>query len=319
MDDRKVSGKTPIVSVILPTYNRAFTIRSSIESVLAQTYADFELIVVDDGSTDGTGDILKTIKDQRLKIIHSPENRGAAAARNLGIKASQADLIAFQDSDDLWAPHKLAVQVGRAAQAGRATGVIYSSFRWRRGKRQGLTPSRFRAALRHTGLRRYRLDGDLWQALLCGNFITTQTALVSKAYLIEAGGFDERLARLQDWDLWLRLSRRCTFKYINEPLVELNSDTYGISSNRTALIEAFEIIIAKHHHNVRARRKILAGRDYAMGTCCLEQGHPAQARRYFREALDQAPFTAAYWLAACKSLLILKSKRQACPRWDVEE
>ena len=114
MDNRKVSGKTPIVSVILPTYNRAFTIRSSIESVLAQTYADFELIVVDDGSTDGTGDILKTIKDQRLKIIHSPENRGAAAARNLGIKASQADLIAFQDSDDLWAPHKLAVQVGRA-------------------------------------------------------------------------------------------------------------------------------------------------------------------------------------------------------------
>src|SRR3989344_1865760 len=98
------------VSVVLPTYNRAHTLERAVRSVLNQTHKDFELIVVDDGSTDNTRDIVVSFADGRIRYIKHESNKGVAEARNTGIGASRASLIAFQDSDDEWLPHKLALQ-----------------------------------------------------------------------------------------------------------------------------------------------------------------------------------------------------------------
>ena len=110
---RIVMNKNPTVSVIIPTYNRAHLVDRAIQSVLNQTYKDFELIIVDDGSTDNTEDIIKEFqkKDERIKYIRHEENRGGSAARNTGIKAAKGEYIAFLDSDDEWLPIKLGRQI----------------------------------------------------------------------------------------------------------------------------------------------------------------------------------------------------------------
>ena len=100
-----------MISVIIPTYNREKLIMPAIDSVLKQTYQDIELIVVDDGSTDRTVELLKTIKDPRFYFVQTERNSGAPAARNIGIKQSKGEYIAFHDSDDIWMPHKLEKQL----------------------------------------------------------------------------------------------------------------------------------------------------------------------------------------------------------------
>ncbi|MFC1878438.1 glycosyltransferase family 2 protein [Chloroflexota bacterium] len=302
MDELKSPYPRPIVSVILPTFNRAASLERAIRCVLAQTFSDFELIVIDDGSTDGTPQIVKTINDRRLHFLRLPVNRGAAAARNLGIKESHAGLIAFQDSDDIWSPDKLAVQIESIKQINPKTGVLYSSFRWQSGQRQGITPANTRTVLSRFGLARHRLEGDLRQALLRGNFITTQTALVKRECLDSAGGFDKRLARLQDWDLWLRIAQHYQFHYIDRPLVRTYRSSKRISADENALLRAFDLLLSKHRHDKQAYNEISAQRCYALGSLYMRKNRPSPARNHLWRALRQSPLTAVYWLAALASL-----------------
>ena len=115
----------PAVSVIIPTFNRAYCLRRSIDSVLAQTFTDFELIVVDDGSTDNTSALLETIGDPRLRVLRHPTNKGVAGAINTGIRNAKAAIIALQDSDDEWVETKLEYQMEVMRTADDKLGVIY--------------------------------------------------------------------------------------------------------------------------------------------------------------------------------------------------
>ena len=108
----------PPVSVVIPAYNRVDSIRVAVESVLRQSWTDFELLVVDDGSTDGTREAVRAIPDPRLRLIETPRNMGASAARNLGIEEARGDWVAFQDSDDEWLPLKLEKQMARLQAPG---------------------------------------------------------------------------------------------------------------------------------------------------------------------------------------------------------
>ena len=121
-------AEKPTVSIIIPTYNRAHLIDRSIQSVLNQTYQDFELIVVDDGSTDNTEDIIRQFqeKDKRIKYIKHDKNKGGSAARNTGIKNSRGEYIAFQDSDDEWFPEKLEKQIEIIECTDPKVGIVYS-------------------------------------------------------------------------------------------------------------------------------------------------------------------------------------------------
>lgn len=125
-------GLPPHVSIILPTHNRPSTLTQSIQSVLDQTCKDFELIIVDDGSTDNTKSIVESISDDRMRYVHSSKNKEAGAARNIDIRASYGEILAFQDSDDMRKGHKLEIQVESLSVLNHSWGMVYSDMLWLR-------------------------------------------------------------------------------------------------------------------------------------------------------------------------------------------
>ena len=203
--------------MITAAYNHVQFVRQSVESVLNQTYRDFEHIVVDDGSSDGTAEVLKTFGD-RIKYIRQ-ENRGTQAAINAGIRESTGEYIAILDSDDAWLPHKLERQLPVFEEFPKTT-VVYS----------------------HA----YAIDGNgemkegdvllggplnsetAFDDLLRHNPIPVLTAVIKRGCLDELGGFTETLRALSDWDLWIRISTRRRFVFIPEPLA-----LYRIHGNNT--------------------------------------------------------------------------------------
>lgn len=218
---------TPFISIVIPTYNRARFLGRSVRSVLNQTYKNFEVIVADDASTDDTAEIIKTFKDDRIRYIRHESNAGAAAARNTGIKVSRGEYVAFQDSDDEWLPEKLEKQMALFEQVSTETGVVYTGFwRVRNNQKTYIPPD---------GIK--QKEGYIHRELLKRNFVSTQTVVVKKECLEKSGLFDERLPRLQDWELFIRLSKLYEFKYVAEPLVIAYFTPESISAKKDALIE----------------------------------------------------------------------------------
>ncbi len=301
------------VSVILPTYNRAHLVARAVQSVLSQTYRDFELVVVDDASDDNTRDVLSQFTDQRLCYIRHPERRGAAAARNTGIDVSQGEYIAFQDSDDEWLPEKLAQQLKMIMQAGPETGVIYCRFqRVYEGKRS-YYPSVLRTGISHLPLATRKLSGELYLALLQGNWITTQTALVRRVCFEQSGSFDPQLKRFQDWDLWLRLAQYYRFGYLGHVLVRTYFSPDSLSADSDTLIPAFERLIRKHATGTRLGRYLVAQYWYALGSYACREGQRNQGVYHFIRAVRLCPFNMTYWLAALAAMVGLPVYARLAP------
>ena len=191
----------PSISVILPTYNRASVLNRAIASVLAQTEADFELIVVDDGSTDETDRVLAKIHDSRIRLIRSEVNRGGNWARNRGVEASRAELVAFLDSDDSYLEHKLEVILSLFAEH-PSIDVWVDSFVCRDERDRGKPDKK---KINPDGC-----EGEAFRAAVFERRIAKATTALSmrKKALVEVGLFDETLRRRQDLDVILRLSRR---------------------------------------------------------------------------------------------------------------
>ncbi|MBW2606227.1 MAG: glycosyltransferase family 2 protein [Deltaproteobacteria bacterium] len=236
--------KKPEVSIILPTFNRVHYIERSIISLLKQVYQDFEIIVVDDGSTDQTAQLVSQIRDHRVQCVQHPQNRGANAARNTGVRLARGNYVAFQDSDDEWLPEKLAVQLSALKAAGEKVRVAFSSF-WRiNGEKKILIPK--------AGRRMQSCIKNWHKDLLEGNLITTQALLVERDLLYEAGLFDETLPRFQDWELVLRLSKLTPFLYINQPLFRVYTSPDSISENKGIYYQSIEQVIQKHQESFDA-------------------------------------------------------------------
>lgn len=215
----------PMVSVILPTYNRASLIARSLESVLNQSFADFEVLVVDDGSTDETASVVAEFCDPRVNYIRLPNNAGAAAARNVGIRISKGRFLAFQDSDDEWLPENLAKHMSVFEQNSHKLGVVYSD------------------------MERIRLDGTagyhVSPAIVSGRLVNRstqfyqtynlgiQSTVMKRECMDVVGCFNEALPALEDLELFLRLSKRFDFSRIPEALVRYY-ETDGLSKERLA-------------------------------------------------------------------------------------
>jgi GT2 family glycosyltransferase len=194
----------PLISIIMPVYNGERFIQEAIDSVLAQTENDFELIIVDDGSTDATLAILETYGD-RLTILRQ-QNSGHAAARNAAAKISRGHWIAMIDADDLWHPEKLAHQL---AVSGDADLVYTAALNFEDSSRVDHTT--FADGNCH--------NGDVFDQLLLDNFITHSSILMKRDAFLQAGGYDESLKTTCDWDLWLRMSASgCRFQGTPAPL-----------------------------------------------------------------------------------------------------
>lgn len=202
----------PKVSVIIPTYNRASMLKEAIQSVLDQTYTDYEIIVIDDGSTDSTREVVDGLKQRSGRVTYLyQENKGRSAARNHGINLATGNYIAFLDADDKFLPQKLYTQV-HALDDKPEYGMTYSYSIAinERGRilREGGNPAKI------------RLSGWIYPELLFikGTIITTPTVMVRASVLREIGGFDETMHTCEDLDLWRRIARRYKVFQIEEPL-----------------------------------------------------------------------------------------------------
>lgn len=203
--DADADGDAPLVSVVIPAYNRAATIRRAVASVLAQDYAPLEVIVVDDGSTDRTAAAVEAIGDARVRLVIQG-NAGVAAARNRGVAEARGALIAFLDSDDEWLPGKLAAQVALFRRGPRALGLVYTGF-----EQVGPQGSVTAHAARHRGW--------IYRDLLQRNVVTGcgSTAMFRRSALEMVGGFDPALPANEDYDLVLRVARFFMADCVSEP------------------------------------------------------------------------------------------------------
>ena len=217
-----------LVSVIIPAFNAQDSIAATLESVLCQTWSRFEAIVVDDGSTDRTAEIVEQIarKDNRVRIYHQ-KNGGVADARNRGIRESAGNWIAPLDADDIWTPEYLESEIRKAQQASDRVAVIYS---WStRIDLEGLTlPGVSASAVR----------GKVLSTLLCHNFLGNGSCtLIRRSALESVGGYHQRFSPTEDWDLYLRLAEHYEFVPVQRFLVKYRQGPQSASSNQEAMAD----------------------------------------------------------------------------------
>jgi len=242
-----------MISVIIPTYNRGYLLARAIRSVVNQTYQNFEIIVIDDGSTDDTEEIMKKFHDERITYLRHENNKGAASARNTGIRAAKGEYIAFLDSDDEWLPKKLEKQIKILKSTSSKIGVVYTGF-WRI-----MGHKKFYVPVPEISPK----EGNVYNNILCGKFLVdTPAAIVKKVCFKKVGMFDESLPALEELDLWIKISKYYHFKYIAEPLFISYYTSGSISVNRLISCKAMKSILKKHFKEFRKNRKALANFCY---------------------------------------------------------
>ncbi len=214
-----------MVSVVIPSYNREKVIARSIGSVLNQTWKEFEVIVVDDASSDDTARVVTSIKDSRIRYIRLEENKGAGGARNAGVGMAKYDYIAFQDSDDEWLPTKLEKQMEKMLEHGADYGMIYCRFggKKRDSEQRFIFPS-------YQDFPKEVLSGDMLQRLLRQNVIGTPVMLLKKACFKAVGGFDEQLRCLEDYEFALRFAARYRIGFVDECLLEVHKEENSVGT-----------------------------------------------------------------------------------------
>lgn len=218
-----------MISIVLPSFNRAQVLPKAVESILRQTYKDFELIIVDDGSTDNTADVVKNFNDDRIVYVRQ-ENAGACVARNNGIEHSRGEYIAFQDSDDIWHEDKLEKQL-KTIQDKNADIVFCRMNRMSGGKKIGLVSNYFK-------------EGFLSKDVMPMS-IGTQT-LVGKSIVFKQEKFDPEMPRFQEFELLVRAQKNYSIYCMEEPLVDYHLQNDSISANASSIMAAWRLILKKH-------------------------------------------------------------------------
>ncbi len=273
-----MNAAAPRVSVVVPVWNGERTLGATLDSVLAQTCRDFELLVIDDGSTDGTAALVAALADREPRVqLHRFENRGLAASRNRGIRLARGAFVAFVDADDLWKPARLERQLAALAAA-PAAGLAYSLTDCINDAGQRLGPGSHIVA-----------EGRVYERLLAWNFLDSgSSVLVRRAVFDAAGLFDESLQAAEDWDLWLRIAWGHEFACVARADILYRISASAMSSQITRQQSACEQVFA----NALARLPPGAVRD-ALGC----EGR-ANLSRYFtaRALAGGAPRLAfGYW------------------------
>jgi len=277
----------PLVSVIIPTYNNRADVADAIESALAQTYPRCEVIVVDDGSTDGTADALRERYGNRIRLIVQA-NAGAAAARNSGIRAAQGEFIHFCDSDDRLVPHKVQAAWELFRQQPEIA-LVYTFAKI-------VLPD----DVTEVPLPDFTLpSGDIFCQLLyeVGNFVGTSTVMVRRQAVLDVGGFNETMGITHDWDLWLRLAARWPFAAINEVQMIYRKRPGSLASDEIRLAEGrLDVIQHARHYprraeclDDRAYNAYEASRHHKLAILYWQVGRRADARRALRDAIRLDP------------------------------
>lgn len=212
------------VSIILPTYNRERLLGAAIESVLSQTYPYFELLIVDDGSTDGTESLVKGYSDERISYYRMQENGGQSKARNYGIKKAKYQYLAFEDSDDIWYPDKLEKQMKAMLSAPEGVGIVYHKVKYE-------TEEYGTVIVPSEQIPIEKKNGDIFEQLLRGNMIGMPTILVKRKCIDEVGVLNESFKCLEDYEWFLRITLKYKVLFLDEVLLDAGCSDLGVSSN----------------------------------------------------------------------------------------
>lgn len=246
-----------MISVIIPTFNRASLISRAVKSVINQTYRDIEIVVVDDASTDNTEDVIREIDCPFLHYIKLEENGGACRARNIGIKNAKGEYVSFLDSDDQWETDKLEKQMHFLLE--KDAEMVACNFWYEKdgNKKVYIDP-------KHSEEFRF-------EELLNANCITTGAILIKKETILSIGGFDEEMPRYQDWDLVLNVAKYTKIYFLKEPLLTLYFQKNSItnSTSKSKKYYALERMFKKNRMYILNDKKAYAHFCWSMGLYSL--------------------------------------------------
>ncbi|MDY7013342.1 MAG: glycosyltransferase family A protein [Cyanobacteriota bacterium] len=296
----------PLVSVVIPTYNAEAFIERTLNAVLAQTYQNLEILVVNDGSRDRTAEIVSAIAqcDRRVIVLEQP-NSGVAAARNLGIQHARGEFIAPIDADDLWYPQNLEKQVQCFLHSDPNVGLVYA---WSVDIDKNDNPTgEFRAA---------KIEGNVYKTLICHNFLGNASAtLMRRSCLEQIGGYNSQLREqkaqgCEDWDLYLRLAERYPFRVVPEFLIGYRKIPSSMSRDYRQMARSHRLMLQA----VRQKSPQIPAVLYRLSCSSFylylarqshQYGSPSQTLFWLREAI-RADFITPLWRYGWY-LLLLKS------------
>lgn len=299
----------PKVSVIILTRNRAHLVQRAIESALAQTFQDFEIIVVDDASEDDTAAVVMGISDPRVHYRKNQSNLGEARSRNAGIACARGEYIAFLDDDDTWLPEKLAAQVSLLDTLPAKVGAVYTSY-IRVDVATGATGATVRAEKR----------GNLSSELCEQNWVGLSTILVRRECFDKVGGFDEELGFGTDYDMWIRIGRDYEFEAISRPLVRYAVHSTQMSGNTRTILRGKEHQLHKYRDYFAVNRRSYGRYLLSLGVLYCYNGEAGRGRAILLRALRAYPFEPRIYanlLLACfgaETFVYVKSLKERLQR-----
>jgi len=301
-------ANSPVVSVIIPTYNRAHFLGETIQSVLNQTYKDFEIVIVDDGSTDKTEELVKSFSDGRLRYIKLGKNTGSSAApRNAGLKAASGKYIALLDSDDAWLPNKLKLEV-EFLDTHPSVSMVCSNY----------TYFGSRGRPKKTGFEGVPLaSGYGLKELFFHNPISASAVLIKKSCFEKVGDFDESLVQCGDVDMWLRIAAHFEIDYINTPLSKYRFHERNMHLKPEGCIRGFRTMRIKWIQKIplnKVELKTLRNRFHRSYPhwigWFLGNSTPPETRELCREYIrlyPYDPFAYVFWLLTFLPSLFTRS------------
>ena len=284
---------TPAVTVIIPTFNRAALLPKAVESVLAQTFQDFEIVLVDDASSDSTPNVIRGFSDPRIRYVRHDSNRGIAVARNTGVANARGRFIAFLDDDDEWLPVKLERQIEILENSSRSVGAVYSAFE-KVDKDTGERVAVVRPAK----------SGHILNELCMRNWIgTASTVCLKRECFEEVGWFDERVTFGEEYDMWIRIAHRYDFKYLDEILVRYGVHSFQLSTNYQAVIGGLAEQLKKHGQLFALDPENYSRRFANLGVLYCYSGDIDRARSAFTSAIRATPFALKVYAYLALSVL----------------
>lgn len=239
--------KPPFFTVVIPTHNRVVFLMEAIESVLAQTFKDYELIVVDDHSTDGTKAAVTSLEDPRIRYVLNDRNPGGAGTRNAGIFRSRGAWVAFLDDDDVWLPKKLELHYKKIQEFDNSVGLLYSGS----AKYDFTNQSQISISVPEK-------EGWIQDDLLYKNYLETFSRVSIRADVLKkVGGLDERFEALQDRDLYVRIAGVCKIALIKDTLtLSRRSNTNRITTNTKKRLSGISLFVEKYKYLINSSPRL---------------------------------------------------------------
>ncbi len=289
----------PLVSVLIPTYNRAARLMAAVKSVQAQTYGAWELIVVDDASTDTTQEVMHDLSaaDARIKYVRFDLNQGQSAARNRAAELAAGKYLAFLDSDDEWLPEKLAQQVSFFESQSETVALTYSG-------------AYFRNASEGTTRIKHAVDsGDLHEKELLYNPVGGPSrVMVRTSVFKQVGGFDVSFRSHEDWDLWIRISETWSIAALDVPLIVYIESSDSMTLDPAKLVAGYEHLWQKHGILLRSRH-MRAVHYCRLGHRLASFGAIREGRAYLVKAVQAEPWNPKALFLLMLSMLPSRSYR----------